>query len=71
MLENIAIALQVLVNQNKTVVRSNVGTGAFATLPKTSEINGSFVAFQSKPPYSKKIASRNIRALASCSKELV
>lgn len=71
MLENIAIALQELVNQNKTVVRSNEGTGEFATLPKTSEINGSSVVFKSKPPYSKKIASRNIRALASCAGELV
>ncbi|GMP86835.1 hypothetical protein CsSME_00039468 [Camellia sinensis var. sinensis] len=71
MLENIAIALQELVNQNKTVVRSNEGTGEFATLPKTSEINGSSVVFKSKPPYSKKIASRNIRALASCARELV
>ncbi|CAL5420826.1 unnamed protein product [Camellia sinensis] len=71
MLENIAIALQELVNQNKTVVRSNEGTGEFATLPKTSEINGSSLVFKSKPPYSKKIASRNIRALASCTRELV
>ncbi|KAI8004958.1 hypothetical protein LOK49_LG08G00579 [Camellia lanceoleosa] len=57
--------------ESKQNCSNNEGTGAFATLPKTSEINGSFVVFQSKPPYSKKIASRNIRALASCSKELV
>ncbi|THG23743.1 hypothetical protein TEA_015409 [Camellia sinensis var. sinensis] len=54
----------------RKLVRSNVGTGAFATLPKTFEINGSSVVFESKPPYSKKITSKNIRALASCSKEL-
>ncbi|XAR68507.1 hypothetical protein NMG60_11003649 [Bertholletia excelsa] len=71
MLENVAISLQELVNQNHTVLRSNEHAGEFATLSKISRINDSAIEFRSKHPYSKKIASRNIKALASCSMELL
>ncbi|KAG5555725.1 hypothetical protein RHGRI_006388 [Rhododendron griersonianum] len=65
MLQNIAIALQELVNQNRSVLGSSVSAGEFAAPPKTSEIE-----FGSKS-YSKKKASRNIKVLASCSEELL
>uniref|UniRef100_A0A5B6YH98 Putative RRP12-like protein isoform X1 n=1 Tax=Davidia involucrata TaxID=16924 RepID=A0A5B6YH98_DAVIN len=71
MLETIATALQELVNQNRSVLGSNHGAGEFAKLPKTPEIKDSAIECESKPSYSKKIASRNIKALASCSEELL
>ncbi|CAK9182413.1 unnamed protein product [Ilex paraguariensis] len=67
MLQNVAIALQELVNQNRRVLLSNTAASDFANLP-TSEVN---IAFESKPSYSKKTASRNVRALVSCSEELL
>ncbi|KAL6987160.1 hypothetical protein U1Q18_012915 [Sarracenia purpurea var. burkii] len=70
MLENIAIALQELVKQNRSV-RVREDAGEFPSPPKTSEIIDSSIELKSKTPYSKKIASRNIRALASCSEELL
>ncbi|XP_059646290.1 uncharacterized protein LOC132291822 [Cornus florida] len=71
MLKTIAIALQELVDQNKNIIGSNQGAGEFVKLPKTCEVKDSSIEFDRKPSYSKKIASRNIRALASCSKELL
>ncbi|KAA8517112.1 hypothetical protein F0562_017405 [Nyssa sinensis] len=71
LLEIIATALQELVNQNRNVLRSNLGAGEFAKLPKDSEIKDSSIEFESKASYSKKCASRNIGAMASCSEELL
>ncbi|XP_057506358.1 uncharacterized protein LOC130789581 [Actinidia eriantha] len=71
MLENIAIALQELVKQNKIVLGLNEGAGELAAPAKTSEINDSSREFESKTPYSKKIASKNIKVLATCSMELL
>lgn len=70
MLQNVAIALQELVNENRSVLGPNVGASEFAPPPKTSEIDNSLRGFESKP-YPKKNASRNIKALASCSEELL
>ncbi|KAM7500162.1 hypothetical protein LguiA_024576 [Lonicera macranthoides] len=71
MLENISIALQELVNQNRSVLGPDIGAGDFATLPKTDELGDSTIKLESKPTYSKKVANRNVRALASCSEELL
>lgn len=57
MLENIAIALQHLVKQNRSVLSADQGDYEASKLSKTS--------------YSKKTATRNIKALASCSEELL
>ncbi|XP_052175051.1 uncharacterized protein LOC127789963 isoform X3 [Diospyros lotus] len=71
MLENIAIALQELVNENKNALRSDDDAVSCASFTKTSEVNESSMKFEMKLAYSKKIASRNMRALASCSEELL
>ncbi|KAF7819035.1 RRP12-like protein [Senna tora] len=63
--ENISMALQILVNENRTVLN-----------PKKSEADcyaaeDSLLEFGMLPSYSKKAASRNIKALASCSNRLL
>ncbi|KAJ9565398.1 hypothetical protein OSB04_001364 [Centaurea solstitialis] len=57
MLENIAIALQHLVKQNRSFLSADQGDVEASKLTKTG--------------YSKKIATRNIKVLASCSEELL
>ncbi|XP_024982279.1 RRP12-like protein isoform X1 [Cynara cardunculus var. scolymus] len=57
MLETVALALQHLVKQNRSVLSADQGDVEVSKLPKTS--------------YSKKTATRNIKALASCSEELL
>nr|GEY52837.1 hypothetical protein [Tanacetum cinerariifolium] len=57
MLEHIAIALQLLVKQNRSFLGTAQGDDAVSNPPKTS--------------YSKKTATKNIKALASCSEALL
>ncbi|XP_074378997.1 uncharacterized protein LOC141720464 isoform X2 [Apium graveolens] len=73
MIENIAISLQELVNQNKGVVLGlNKGPGE---LEKHSMMDGAMIPktinFMQQPSYSKKTAERNLRALTSCSEKLL
>ncbi|XXG85440.1 hypothetical protein AAC387_Pa11g0516 [Persea americana] len=63
--ETIAAALQELVNQNRRIIRGNLYANEIQNLPISLES----VAFPSH--YSKKIASRNIKALASSSMDLI
>uniref|UniRef100_A0A6M2EYR9 Uncharacterized protein n=1 Tax=Populus davidiana TaxID=266767 RepID=A0A6M2EYR9_9ROSI len=58
---NIAVALQVLVNQNRSVMLSKSDGGA----------SNDNAVKDSVAPYSKKIATKNIKALASCSSKLL
>ncbi|XP_015949709.1 uncharacterized protein LOC107474591 [Arachis duranensis] len=63
--EKVFMALQVLVNENKAVL-----------IPKKSESNchavcDSELEFGVQPAYSKKAATRNIKSLASCSRQLL
>lgn len=58
--------LQELVNQNKIALRSSEGNSESTTYTKDSMIPSSSVA-----SYSKKTAIKNIRALGSCSLELL
>lgn len=71
MVQNIAIALQELVNQNKVVLSFGKDVGEFAKLPKMDEAKGSATNFEKKLSYSIKTADRNLRALASCSEKLL
>ncbi|KAL3585314.1 hypothetical protein D5086_012181 [Populus alba] len=59
--QNIAVALQVLVNQNRSVMLSKSDGGA----------SNDNAVKDSVAPYSKKIATKNIKALASCSSKLL
>nr|QEY02176.1 RRP12-like protein [Oliveria decumbens] len=73
MIENIAISLQELVNQNKGLVLGlDKGPGEFGKQPI---MDGAMItaAMNSKqqPSYSKKTAERNLRALTSCSEKLL
>ncbi|XP_038697299.1 RRP12-like protein isoform X2 [Tripterygium wilfordii] len=63
--ESVAVALQVLVNQNRSVLCSE------ADKPCTDEIKDSTLEVRIVPFYSKKTATRNIRALASSSTKLL
>ncbi|XP_008222099.1 PREDICTED: RRP12-like protein [Prunus mume] len=65
--ENIAVALQVLVNQNKRVLDQKDGGGE----TNSYDVNEMLPKFEHIPTYSKKTATRNIRALTSCSAELL
>ncbi|KAJ4837306.1 hypothetical protein Tsubulata_035842 [Turnera subulata] len=65
--QNVAIALQVFVNQNKSVLISKTSAGeSNSNAPKDSVLER-----QSLVPYSNKIAKKNIKALASCCHELL
>ncbi|KAL3533763.1 hypothetical protein ACH5RR_007284, partial [Cinchona calisaya] len=66
MFDTIAVALQELVDENKKVLASDELAGA--KLPKTENLA---IELKSRQCYSKKNASKNIRALASCSQELL
>ncbi|XP_076884446.1 uncharacterized protein LOC143533613 [Bidens hawaiensis] len=57
MLEDIAIAVQLLVKQNRSPLGADQGDDEHSKFPKLS--------------YSKKVASKNIKALESCSEELL
>ncbi|TQD92840.1 hypothetical protein C1H46_021549 [Malus baccata] len=65
--ENTAVALQVIVNQNKSVLDQKDGAGDTSSYA----VNKSLLEFCNIPTYSKKTATRNIKALTSCSSELL
>ncbi|XP_062003932.1 uncharacterized protein LOC133721362 [Rosa rugosa] len=61
--ETVACSLQALVNQNKSLVNQKIGA-ADATIKPVPELGNI-------PTYSKKTATKNIRAVAQCSAELL
>ncbi|XP_024027240.1 RRP12-like protein isoform X3 [Morus notabilis] len=65
--ENVAISLQVLVNQNKRALTQKTDAGG----SNSSEVKESIKEFGNLPTYSKKIASKNIKALSSYSTALL
>ncbi|KAI3869151.1 hypothetical protein MKW92_032118 [Papaver armeniacum] len=66
--ENVCLALQQLVNQNKSIVESNQGIEGSFEHSTTCAINESTTESQMVPShYTMKVAKRNIKALASCS----
>ncbi|XP_039160806.1 RRP12-like protein isoform X2 [Eucalyptus grandis] len=64
--ESVALALKILVNQNTSVLSSRVVKDL-----DTCNVQASGLELQTLPIYSKKTASRNIKALSSCSTELL
>ncbi|KAL3715793.1 hypothetical protein ACJRO7_007528 [Eucalyptus globulus] len=66
MRESVALALKILVNQNTSVLGSRVVKDL-----DTCTVQASGLEFRTLPIYSKKTASRNIKALSSCSTELL
>ncbi|KAL2501748.1 ARM repeat superfamily protein [Forsythia ovata] len=71
MLEDIATSLQELVNENKSALVSDQGSGGLTKVQNTGLVENLAVDLKSRHFYSKKIASRNVKALASASKELL
>ncbi|KAI3956830.1 hypothetical protein MKW92_020756 [Papaver armeniacum] len=66
--ENVCLALQRLVNQNKSILESNQGIEGSFKHSTTCAINESATESQMVPShYTMKVAKRNIKALASCS----
>ncbi|GLT26550.1 hypothetical protein SLA2020_016090 [Shorea laevis] len=65
--EDIAVALQILVNQNKNVLRSEKDTLELDTF----QLKDSMIDLRSRSSYSQKTATRNIKSLQSCSAELL
>ncbi|XP_028766675.1 RRP12-like protein isoform X1 [Neltuma alba] len=62
--ENISMALQILVNENRSVSQQKSESSCYA-------LRDSWMEFGTSPSYSKKEANRNIKALASCSNQLL
>ncbi|OIT28315.1 PREDICTED: RRP12-like protein isoform X2 [Nicotiana attenuata] len=69
MLENISAALQELVNKNKSAFASDNFSEDLIVPQKEDENLDLALEFKRKCSYSKKSASKNIKALASCSEE--
>lgn len=69
MLENISAALQELVNKNKNVLASDNFSGEHMVHQTENENLDLALEFKRKCSYSRKSASKNIKALASCSEE--
>ncbi|PPD81417.1 hypothetical protein GOBAR_DD21651 [Gossypium barbadense] len=65
--ENIAVAIQILVNQNKNILRS----GEDADESNNTVIGDSKLELRIPATYSKKTATKNIRALSSCASEIL
>ncbi|KAI3833787.1 hypothetical protein MKX03_016819 [Papaver bracteatum] len=66
--ENVCLALQRLVNQNKSIVESNQGIESSCKHSTTCAINESTTESQMVPShYTMEVAKRNIKALAPCS----
>ncbi|XVF07210.1 hypothetical protein REPUB_Repub06bG0119000 [Reevesia pubescens] len=65
--ENIAVALQIVVNQNKSVLRSGKDAGE----SNDHIVRDSISEIRNPVSYSKKIATRNIKALSSCAPEML
>ncbi|KAK6124849.1 hypothetical protein DH2020_041409 [Rehmannia glutinosa] len=71
MLENIAIGLQELVNENKSALASDRGSVQLTEVRRTENLDKFAIGLQTRIFYSRKIASKNIKALALCAKELL
>ncbi|KAL8489525.1 hypothetical protein ACS0TY_025441 [Phlomoides rotata] len=71
MLENVAIGLQELVNENKRVLASNCGSVQLTEVQRTGVVNEFEIDLERRHVYSRKTASKNIKALALCAKELL
>ncbi|KAI3917093.1 hypothetical protein MKX01_003542 [Papaver californicum] len=70
--ENVCLALQHLVNQNRSIVKSTQGIEDSSKHSTTCSTNESTAESRSVPShYTKKVATRNIKALASCSVDLL
>ncbi|XP_026391394.1 RRP12-like protein [Papaver somniferum] len=70
--ENVCLALQQLVNQNRSIVKSTQGLEDSSEQPTTSTINESIAESRNVPAhYTKKVAKKNIKALASRSVDLL
>uniref|UniRef100_A0A2P2LGB5 RRP12-like protein isoform X2 n=1 Tax=Rhizophora mucronata TaxID=61149 RepID=A0A2P2LGB5_RHIMU len=65
--QHVAFALQVLVNQNKSSLLPGQNVGEFNTCAQKDKA----LEFKGIPCYSNKTAKKNIRALGSCSTELL
>ncbi|KAJ9184815.1 hypothetical protein P3X46_004503 [Hevea brasiliensis] len=65
--QNVAVALQVLVSQNRSAIISRNN----ARESHSNAVKDTLLEFRSIPTYSKKTATKNIKALASCSTELL
>ncbi|XWS43128.1 hypothetical protein CRYUN_Cryun16bG0075700 [Craigia yunnanensis] len=65
--ENIAVAVQILVNQNKSILRSGKGADELNNFI----VRDSILEIRSPASYSKKTAARNIKALSSCAPEML
>ncbi|CAK7342600.1 unnamed protein product [Dovyalis caffra] len=65
--QNITVALQVLVNQNRSLMFSKSDGGE----SNSNAVTDSVLECQNVASYSKKTATKNIKALASCSSELL
>ncbi|XP_065855758.1 ribosomal RNA-processing protein 12 [Euphorbia lathyris] len=63
---NVAVAIQALVNQNRSALNSEDESAG-----SHSNADDALAEFKTVPSYSKKNATRNINALASCSTELL
>lgn len=70
MLQNIAISLQELVNQNKKVLASDQRSDELTEVQSTG-INEFMVDLKTRNFYSRKIAKKNLKVMASCSMELL
>ncbi|KAK6149141.1 hypothetical protein DH2020_016666 [Rehmannia glutinosa] len=71
MLENIAIGLQELVNENKSALASDRGSVQLTEVQRIENLDKFAIGLQTRIFYSRKIASKNIKALALCAKELL
>ncbi|KAF2307960.1 hypothetical protein GH714_033822 [Hevea brasiliensis] len=65
--QNVAVALQVLVSQNRSAIISRNN----ARESHSNAVKDTLLEFRSIPTYSKKTATKNIKALASCSTKLL
>ncbi|KZV36353.1 hypothetical protein F511_03794 [Dorcoceras hygrometricum] len=71
MLENIAISLQELVNQNKKVLAFDQRSEELTEVQNTGIIDVFAEDLKTRKLYSRKIAKKNLKVLASCSKDLL
>ncbi|KAG8367013.1 hypothetical protein BUALT_Bualt16G0028200 [Buddleja alternifolia] len=71
MLDDIAIALQELVNQNKSALTSDQGSVELTEDRRTAILDEFPMDLKTRCSYSRKIASKNMKALSSCSRELL
>ncbi|XP_047960538.1 RRP12-like protein isoform X1 [Salvia hispanica] len=71
MIENIAVSLQELVNENRRVLASdNVGPAQLTDVHNSGSVNAA-IDYEIRHVYSKKMASKNIKALSLGAKELL